>query len=105
MIETIKIGHRIFQIKVVNKLVDDKKKLVDGLTDFSLRTISIAKEANFLDVLMHEVEHTILNFLGVSETISYKEEERLAEGLANAHVLVFKENPQLLELIKEEKNG
>ena len=102
----IKVGHQTFQIKEVDLVAksNDAEGECWGKVTFNDFTIEIQKGLNSRtkkDVLLHEVFHTILQFIGERESVSQFNDERLTESLANMTRMVFIENTTLLDLLKK----
>lgn len=97
--KTVKIGCRVYKVKVVKKLWLGRKK-VWGLCDLKKRIIYISKRSNTIETFLHEVIHAMLQFLGEREGLSEREDERLTEGLANMLLTVIRENPKMWRCLK-----
>lgn len=83
--------------------------IVDGLecgaeVDYNAATIKISSRADKVGggakakILMHEIVHAILHERGLSKA---SEDEELVEELAKGFVSLVRQNPELINFIKE----
>ena len=98
MIDKIKIGGIIFKIKCVKKLIGANNVKYDGWVKHSKSHIKIEKNLEiqcYLQTLFHEIFHAIFTHLG------REDDEKTVDSLAYSMLQVLRDNPQLLEAIKE----
>jgi len=92
-------------IKTYDRLIVEGQEC-NATVDYNTATIRISQnadkigEGNRAKVLMHEVVHAILNERGLNEKA---ENETLVEELAKGFVNLIRQNPKLIDFIKNFK--
>lgn len=99
-IKQIKIGPAVYNVKL------KKKDNVPGGgghfhwdKPFEIKISKSLNRQNQLIFLMHEITHAILQQWNIS--LKEAAEESICDIMANAIIMIIKENPDLLEVIKE----
>jgi hypothetical protein len=96
MINTVKIGNQTYDVFEVECV--DKHDTLAGQIKFFESEIRIQKELSIelkQETILHEVIHGIENFFGLD--LEEDEVKQLGRGLT----MVFKDNPKLLEYLKD----
>jgi hypothetical protein len=102
-IKKVKIGYADFKIRHLSKRTSSRKLEDMGELDYGEHTITIfGKQADseYMNTMLHEFFHA-MNWVFNIPYKSAKQEEEYVKMNTSALITLFKDNPELLDTIKE----
>jgi len=96
-IDSIKISPITYEVKVVERLIGDSNKKLDGQITYSTPTIELDRNLSPVmqrQVLWHEIVHGILTQAGRQDEVS----EGVVDALAYGILGVVEDNPEISEV-------
>lgn len=91
----VKIGWRIYIVKLIPDLKDEKEEFIYGITDFVDKTIFINKDIDENEkkaTLLHEIFHCIYH---AQSHTDWKDNEDLCNASAEGLFQLMKDNPKI----------
>jgi hypothetical protein len=106
MPKQVSLGHYTFRVVVPENIDVDSRKVYWGLTDKSKGEIKVSREnwskEMVVSTFLHECMHVACFAFA---PVRVKDEEELAIAFETAATSLFKQNPDVLDWIKETLHG
>lgn len=104
----LNIGGDRYSVSFVKGLTSEHHGKVWGLCNHNKGTIQISSEID-LDydkavTLLHEIFHAIVNHYGLGNVLK-DDEERVVDQMSRGTMMVFRDNPKLMDFLKEKMNA
>ena len=104
---SVKIDNITYIIKLVPDLVadDDPKESLLGCVSYSDAVIKISKQSkdSAVNTIMHECIHAATFERNIDDLIKEKDLETVVDCITKAFVQIIKDNPELIDFIRNEK--
>ena len=101
MINKLKIGHQVVDIKITNILREGRMGEFSPMDGYiAIDETIVSKPGEFLSTLLHEITHALAWHMGVlSDSL---EPERICDLVGNGMTMVFMDNPELMKEINKQ---
>ena len=100
MIKKIKVGAYVFTVEPMTKDYFHQSKRYAEFDNYNsvIKVYMDVSNAHILDSLLHEINHALYFAYGIRDEDN---EERTVTKIASGWAMIYKDNPKLLDTIKE----